>query len=346
MLVLLEVKTMTEEKTKNMYLKTVFFPPKILKGIAFQINAGYFPNSADLVRYAVRKFLYGVMDFSFWPPKIKVGLEFIEDIPGKHEKERRTRAYELMKTHGIKSANRKLREEYGMGVSEKMLRLFDEEIRNNLKLENKKNVILVKEINHLAKEKLNPTPEIKIEPDKIKSPIIQKTEIVLDPKKESKPKKKDIAWDLAKNGKSIREIAKELIVSESAVYQFLNHKKKTLGLTKYPFSLKKTKRKKNPNLKQAWDLALEGYTIYKIAETMEMQEKSIYALLNKQRKILNLADYPFPLNPKKKKKEPLGNIYHPKPEAHKKVDANSLFDKNGNLLVSTRIISKTIMEEG
>jgi len=87
-LVLSGVKKMNEEKTKNMYLKSIHFPPKILRAIALQVKAGYFPNAAEVVRFAVRKLLYEVMDFSFWPPKIKDNPVIIEDIPSKLEKER------------------------------------------------------------------------------------------------------------------------------------------------------------------------------------------------------------------------------------------------------------------
>jgi len=127
------------------------------------------------------------MDFSFWPPKIKDGPEIIEDIPSALEKERMIRAYDLMKTHGIKSANRKLREEFGMGISEKLLGLFDEEIRNNLELTNEKNIGFVKEINNLAKEKLNPTPKKETEIDK---PILKKK------RKYTKKKEKKIKFGI------------------------------------------------------------------------------------------------------------------------------------------------------
>lgn len=273
------------EKTKNMYLKTVFFPPKILKAIALQVKAGYFPNAAELVRFAVRKLLYDVMDFSFWPPKIKDNPVIIEDIPSKREKERMLVAYDLMKTHGIKSANRKLREEFGIGIPEKQLRLFDEEIRNNLKLEREKNIGLVKEINHLTKEKLNPTPKKRNE---IEKPILKQKRKYT--KKKEKIYKKDQVWDLAKNGKTVNEIVEIMKITKGSVYQLLDYQKRQLKLKKYPFELKKS-------------------------ET----------------------------SPKKKEKKPLGNKHHQKSQDHK-IDTNSLFDKEGNLLVSTRIISKKTSE--
>jgi len=177
-------------------------------------------------------------------------------------------AYDLMTTHGIKSANRKLREEFGMGIPEKQLRLFDEEIRKNLEIDNEKNIGFVKEINNLAKEKLNPAPEKRNE---IEKPILRKKRKYT--KKKKTIYKKDQVWDLRKNGKSVNEIVEIMNITKGSVYQLLDYH-----------------------------------------------------------------------SPKKKEEKPLGNIHPLKSQDHK-IDPNCLFDKEGNLLVNTRIISKKTSEE-